>query len=256
MSKSSGWINDIFEGRSYEQVKRADANNERIATNSISEVLLARWVVLDAFIQVAKDLNGGVLHDGAQRDWLLFQVLPLVLVDGLDPFSACIRTCLADVSYEVLDSLSISFYPSGVLGSAFNSRTDSFFYVLDDAHVASTKYMGAFADVDGMVQQPVLHPIIRYISATDLIVVKAIVSGTSFSLDHFKTFRAAGVAKDSSMWDVVHITGEFSDTDTQSAYISRYLPPSFLLSESGTHFKTRIYDWLRGRYVVNKISGR
>jgi hypothetical protein len=80
--------------------------------------------------------------------------------------------------------------------------------------------------------------------------VRIIVSGTGFSLKLFKTVLTSGVGKDSRAWDVVHTTGDFANENTQLAYISRYFPPSFLLSQSGHVLKARMYEWLRGRYVV------
>jgi hypothetical protein len=143
---------------------------------------------------------------------------------------------------------------SVVLGSAFQPITDSFCYVLDEAQVAGNQYMGAFADADGEIRQPVLRPIIRYLTSPSNDGIKVIVSGTGFSLNLFKTTRTSGVAKGSSQWRVVHNTGDFSDRDVQSKYVFRYLPRSFLISTSGAHLQTRIYDWLRGRYVVNRAQ--
>lgn len=247
---SSGWINNIFKDRDPEEVSNANTNNERIAFNRISKVVLARWIVFHTFIQVAKDLNGGVLRDDIRRDWLLFQILPLVRVHDMDPFLALIDTCLVGVSYEVLRLLRAPLTPGGILGSAFDPTVDSFFYVLDEAQVAGQQYMGAFSDVGGEVPRPVLRPIIRHLASPSDPLVRIIVSGTGFSLKLFKTVLTSGVGKDSRAWDVVHTTGDFANENTQLAYISRYFPPSFLLSQSGHVLKARMYEWLRGRYVV------
>jgi hypothetical protein len=117
--------------------------------------------------------------------------------------------------------------------------------------------MGAFTDTRWRTKEwPVLSPIIQHMKesarAGD---IKVIISGTGFSLSLFRHYPS-GVCQDSSMFDVVHTTGDFSDPDTQSLYISRYLPPFFLASDSGTRLKTRVYDWLRGRYVATKVSWR
>jgi hypothetical protein len=252
MSKSYGWNDYIFENPDPVQVQIAHTRNETIVANRVSKVLLARWVVFDAFVQVAKDLNGGVVDSRVRRDWLFFQILPLVRLDNMDPFSALIRTCLTAVDSEVLDSLRASLNPQRVLGSAFNSTT-SFFYVLDEAQVAGKQYMGAFADQVGNAQRPVLSPIIRHLATSDRL-VNLIVSGTGFSLKLFQTVLASGISKGPAAWQVAHVTGDFSKKDVQLAYVSCYLPPSFLLSTSGTHLKTRMYEWLRGRYVVNETK--
>jgi len=84
--------------------------------------------------------------------------------------------------------------------------------------------------------------------------VKVIVSGTGFSLALFKTVLGLGVGKlPCPVWDVTHITGDFSNQGTQLDYISLYLPLLFLITPSGAHLKTRMHRWLQGRYVLNKI---
>jgi len=243
--------------------------NRSIASNSLSKVILARWIVFKTFIQVAKELEGVVLLDNIQRDWLLFQVVHLVDINGMDPFSALISPAPVDedesmtqpvldgVQSDVLEYLSAQLSPSSVLGSSFNDTADSFFYVIDEAQAACQIHPEAFADRAGNNKWPVLHPIIEYMMNSAPDVIKVIVSGTGFSRELFRTLvKDEGVGKDSSMFDVIHTTGDFSDLGTQSLYISRYLPPSFLASDSGTRLKTRIYDWLRGRYVATKVSRR
>jgi hypothetical protein len=242
MSTSSGWISNIFEDRNPVKIKGADENNERIAVNRTAKVLLARWVVFDVFIQVSKELNEGVFHDNIRHHWLLFQILPHV---HMNHFLSIIE-CLVGATSEQLDLLISKITPTDILGSAFKGP---FFYVLDEAQVAGERYMGAFADADGKVPRPVLRPIIRYLASPMDPCIKIIVSGTGFSLELFKTVMTSSVGKDSP-WDIVHTTGDFSKQDEQLAYISRYVPPSFLLSQSGNILKARMYDWLRGRYAV------
>lgn len=245
MSRTSDWTPDIF---NCPDRKGARHKNDNIAYNRISKVLLARWVVFEVFIEVSKHVYGGVLHNGAQRDWLLFQIHPAIQVNGMDPFLACITNCLQNVDSDLLETLRVELSPS-VLGPAFSSQS-TFFYVLDEAQVAGTQYIDAFADEDIILRRPVLCPIVRHLTSHPNYSVKLIVSGTGFSLEQFEVVLASGVAKNQSKWKVVHATGDFSDQDTQLAYISRYLPESFLLSDSGALLKTRVHEWLRGRYVA------
>ena len=253
MWRTPGWMCDIFENP--ELVGAANGRNQAIASYRVSKVLLARWVIFNTFIEVVKDFHGGHLdHAGTVNDtrhaWLLFQILPLGTYR--DPFSQFTRQCLEHVDYGVLESLRESWDPVRVLGPAFNPSTDVFSYVLDKAQVAGSRYLGAFSDANGAVERPVLPPIIRHLTYPPDHLIKVIVSGTEFSFDLFKTVLASGVSKVESEWRVVHETGDFSDQGVQWGYISRYLPPKFLLSPSGRHLQTRIHKWLRGRYVVNK----
>ena len=248
MSRSTGWTPDIFRGCDSEGAQSADSVNRAIAFRQISKVLLARWIVFKTFIDVADQLRReGVSHDNIQQDWLLFQILPLVSINDMNPFLALISLALSCVHSEVLEALRASLNPSNVLGPSFK---DSFFYVIDEAQVAGRQYMGAFADQECINKRPVLRPIIQcMMGPAHASFIKVIISGTGFSLGLFEELMAPGVGKDSqaSEFDVVHGTGDFSEPDTQLNYISSYLPPPFLASESGTHLVARVYGWLRGR---------
>jgi hypothetical protein len=246
MSATEGWTDDIFKGPTA-SIQGANAKNEKIALNRLNKVLLARWMVFRTFIEVARDRNAGNLPDTIKRDWLLFQILPLVVIDGEHPFVAFINDCLVGASTGVLDQFLDKLGPKVVLGSAFDPKHDTFFYVLDEAQIAGERYMGAFADANSEIPRPVLRPIVHALTASSRLTIKIIVSGTGFSLDLFKTVLASGVGKDPDKWDVVRETGDFTNRDTQASYISRYLPPSFLLSQSGTALVTRMFEWLRGR---------
>lgn len=246
---TSGWTTDIFKNSS--ETIALNTDNENIVSNRIMKVLLARWIVFRTFIQEAKNLNGGVLHDNIRRDWLFFQILPLVRVHDRNPFSALIHTCLVGVDIDVLTSLLEDFEPAEVLGPPFKAAVDPFFYVFDEAQVADKQYMDAFCDANGKTRRPVLRPIIRYLAKSSTPLIRVIVSGTGFSLESFKTAPTSGVGKDSSMlWGIVDKTGDFMDKDRQLEYLTRYLPPSFLASKSGESLKFRMHEWLRGRYVV------
>ena len=262
MSGSPDWSRNIFMDPNSTGVRsvnhESQARNEAIASNNISKVILARWAIFQAFIEVANELKREGKHQGnLQRDWLLFQILPLVPIAGLDPFSALISQALDSVGTFVLKKLRSSFTPQSVLGPSFDSNHDSFFCVIDEAQVAGRRYMGAFADGSGTEQRPVLRPIIQEMTSPAIFTAfNVIVSGTSFSPEVFKTDMTSGVAKDSSQFDVIHTTGDFSERDAQFYYISRYLPPSFLASECGTCLRTRLYEWVRGRYVETKVYRR
>ena len=246
MSTTDGWVDNIFKDRAPEDIVGANEKNEKIAFNRIYKVLLARWMVFHTFVEVAQKQNGGLLPSNIKHDWLIFQLLPVVVVDNKDPFLAFVNSCLAGASLQTLLDLLDGTGPEAVLGSAFGHN--NFFYILDEAQVAGERYMGAFADPSATVRRPVLRPVVRGWSRIGPEgPVKFIVSGTGFSLDLFQTVLASGVGKLPEQWDVVRLTGDFKNAGTQSSYISRYLPPSFLLSESGTGLVSRMFEWLRGR---------
>jgi len=247
MKEYGGWVSNIFENdKPTDQVKWANDNNDTIAWHVLSKVILARWVMLYAFIEVAKGLH----LSNVKRDWLLFQVHHhRDAKTGQNPFKTIGLTVIKAARPDTLRDLTAEY--SGKVFKMINP--ESFFYVIDEAQVAGEVYLGAFADGQGSIPRPVLRPIIRHMEMTSNCGV--IVSGTGFSLKLFEDAMASGVGKDRTNWDVQYNTGDFSDQEVQSAYVSRFLPPSFLSSASGVHFETRIYRWLRGRYVVTKVSG-
>ncbi|KAH9024240.1 hypothetical protein EDB84DRAFT_1273977 [Lactarius hengduanensis] len=239
MSESSGWTQDAFRNHTQKDIKIASAINEAIASKWICKVLLTRWTIFRAFVEVAKRLNAGELPQNIKYDWLIFQMLPVVLVDDQHPFVAFMNSCLIGMSAEDLRGQLSNFSPRGVLGSAFNSG-DNFFYVFDEAQVAGETYMGAFADEHGQIPRPVLRPIIGVSTLSESI--RFIVSGTGFSLSLFQTVLSSGVGKAHPPWTVVHKTGEFRSQDLQGLYTSKYLPPTFLSSPSGTSLVTRMFE--------------
>jgi hypothetical protein len=244
MSHDRDWRGDILK-QSSEHRRHSRIANKNIATRAILKVLLARWIVFLTFLEVAKDHNGGALTNYMKFDWLLFQALPFVHIDR-DPFLDLIHTCLADVDVKELNSLMASFNPEEALRSDFSWY--QFFYVLDQAQFAGKKYMGCFNDAEGK-PRPVLEPIIRVLRSN--IDIQIVLSGTAFSLDHFRTVSARGVAKDFP-WEE-YGTGDFMVEDVQLAYVTSLLPPAFLASESGKALVRRMHMWLRGRYVMPKM---
>ncbi|PVF99445.1 hypothetical protein CPB86DRAFT_814023 [Serendipita vermifera] len=207
MPGSQGWIRDIFTTSDY----------------------------------VAKSCHGRRLPDEIKYDWLLFQALPPVLTIAtkeMDVFLAFINTCLFNVGdsvLEVLDKATVQNVPG----------SDQFFYVLDEVQVTGRIHKVCFSDADGELWQPVLWPIIRKMTENSLFPI--IVSGTGFSLEHFKDVLTSGVSKHSSQtWTVQHTTGDFTLQEVQSSYISHYLPSSFLNSPSGTLLGDHMFKWLRG----------
>ena len=124
--------------------------------------------------------------------------------------------------------------------------------VIDEAQAAGEEYMGAFSSSDGQTKRPVLRPLAKYFRTYHQ-TIPLIVSGTGFSLSVFRDVMGSNVGKATIPPLVVHSTGDFFDQDDQLSYVCRYLPPTFLASDSGKHLETRIRRWLRGRCVATKV---
>ena len=253
MSKVPGWTPNIFNGTNFDAQL---LNNENIASDKINEVLLARWLMFKLFIEVAKEVNDGVLNiPTTRRNWLIFQALPLQAVppsaNNTDPFSALHRLFPSKMSSEDLIRWFPTPTPESVLGSDFEPAR--FFYVLDEGQAAGELYPEAFSDQSHTFRRPVLHPIIA--GLVQSVKVNIIVSGTGFPLDLFKPAISSSVGKVDE-WDVHYETGDFSERTTHFAYLSQFFPSSFINSDAGLYLKGRIHEWLRGRYVAAIVLRR
>ena len=253
MSRTTGWKKDVFDAPSSALVQVAVDTNEEIAHDKVFEVLSARFLVFDLFIQVAKGLNDGKLDvPKTRRDWLHFQVLPLVAGAGdanagaIDPFSALHNRFPVTSSRKLLQMLTDPLSVSTILSPDFDPSADTFFYVLDEAQVAGSQHIHAFSDTSFSKARPVLRPIVQELTRQ---YVKIIVSGTGFSLDLFKSVLASSIGKTPTTWDIHYQIGDFSNQETQFAYISRFFPSPFFHTPRGDLIKSRMYEWLRGRYV-------
>jgi hypothetical protein len=251
MSFSPNWNQDIFKDSSSKPSSVLDANkiNENIALTNLTKVMLARRFVFRKFIEVAKDLNHGCLPDDVKLHWLMFQLFPPQIAKGMDPFTALISAYFRKVPFDDLEQLNLEHTPEDILGSAFDNKS-GFLYVLDEAQKAAKQYMNAFSDSDGVLPRPVLRPIIKYFTLNNTY-AKIITSGTGFSLKHFEDIIGSVTSKQFAKWSIEYEIGDFEDQEKQMAYVEAYLPPEFLLSNSGMQLKIRMYNWLRGRYVVN-----
>jgi hypothetical protein len=249
MKTTPGWVPNIFHADNIEDAK---AQNVEIASNQLNKVLLSRWVIFHTFIEVAVEHNNGKLPDTIKHDWLLFQVFPRIFDDSemAHPFIALMNECLVGAPNTVLAGMLEQFSPMEIL-PAFNFM-NTFYYVLDEAQVAGDEergHMGAFADAKSVYPCSVLRPIVQAWTvprswSQDL---KIIISGTGFSLSPFESLLHSSSVGKRPLWDVESMTGDFTDQERQKLYTTRYLPPTFLHSSSGTALLTRMFQWLRGR---------
>jgi len=249
---SPGWVNNIFEIKGAAKFKSARAHNEMIATRTLSKVFLACWIVLKTFIDVVKQDNQGTLPSSILHDWLLFQLHPADIPDTeerptlFDPFTRIVVK-LSGASQATLTDL-VAHYSDQVLAII---KVKSFFCVIDEAQVAGEEYKGAFSSSDGKTERPVLRPLVGYFKKHQ--VTRLIVSGTGFSLSLFTEVMNSNISKATKPPFVDHFTGNFFEQEAQLSYVARYLPHTYLDSESGKHLKTRIRRWLRGRCVATKV---
>jgi hypothetical protein len=139
MGHTSGWITNVLESGNSSVALHGNSTNEKIAFNLLYRVLVARWLVLQTFITVAREEHNGSVPDGLKHAWLLFQILPSLLIEGAHVLVAFTTHALQGASTQLLTNLLEKLGPS-ILGSAFNADRDRFYYVVDEAQVAGKQY--------------------------------------------------------------------------------------------------------------------
>ncbi|KAG8821329.1 hypothetical protein FRC17_009854 [Serendipita sp. 399] len=226
---------------SQQEIESNNASNLVIAEKLLLKVLIARWVVFSVFIEVARELNNGHLPDNIKHEWVLFQALPRM--SRIDMFHSIIDNCLLGFEYDTLQALMKEFDTKKILGSQFDPATEEFVYVLDNAQVAGELYPFAFADARNESPRSVLRPIIRAIHYTNsnLRPIRIVLSGAGLSIGMLENMltSSVGIGKN-ALWKQENDINDFMDQNAQLAYLSRYLPPSFLKSPTGEILKARI----------------
>lgn len=109
LPRTRGWMRHIPQDYS----ARATCDyNESIAGFRFSKVVLARSIVFNTFIKVARDQNGGALPQDIKIKWLLFQIFPSHFCDQ-DPFMEVVNQCLLDLERDTFNTLMFrgGFYP-------------------------------------------------------------------------------------------------------------------------------------------------
>ncbi|PVF92686.1 hypothetical protein CPB86DRAFT_165254 [Serendipita vermifera] len=162
------------------EISNESRRNESIVDGGLAKLFFARTVVFRTFIEVFKEMNGNSLYGRAKFEWLLFQILPTVRINRMDPFTALVDFCLEEVNYELLASLQSEFSIYEPLRDSGHD-IESFLCVLDEAQDADTRYMGAFSDPGGFFRSPVLLPIARFMTNSNFL--RVIVAGSEISPD-------------------------------------------------------------------------
>jgi hypothetical protein len=216
-----GWVRNAFQyPNAPGTIQDAAEKNDYIASTFVRRALIARWIIFRTFIQVAKEQHP-TLSESIKRDWLLFQILPNVLVGSNDPFEAIAPYFVGLDDMEVYHLLGQVEDPT-FIGPSFDITCDQFGYVLDEAQ-ETDKYMGCFANESFTIPCPVLRPIIRTMAAHKQD-IKVIVSGTGFSFELFKATTRSGVGKTKVEWSVVHDTGDFTNREVQISTFASIFP--------------------------------
>jgi hypothetical protein len=234
------WMSDL---RPLSSEQRAGQNqiNSQIASKHLQEVLAARIVVFQLFLQLAILVDGN-LQEKHKRIWLLFQ-----LSDQLGPHSGTlhsfvqiIRNCLRHASNEALDIL---------VGRLNDIRKkylprSHFIFGLDEAQRAATLYPYSFiSSTSDREFRSIIREIVKVFTKSPM---KLVVSGTGLSLADLGETMASGVGKPAGV-ELFHQLGMFDTWLKLKPFLERYVPASILESPSGYRLQQRIQEYLQGR---------
>jgi len=199
---------------------------------------------LRVFLQCAAEVDGEITENHKRR-WLLIQLAPATLLDGVDIFALFAEPVGRASSQFLLDAiLDESAIIKGLL-----PPPSTLFCVLDEAQTL-TKNLNYFrSSADPKKSRPILRPIV---AAWSQFFKNLIVSGTGMAMRDVGTVLGSAVAKEGGLPPVmVTEIGGFDDEDSRQAYLKRYFPPGFLDTPEGEEIAHRVGYWLRGRFVFN-----
>ncbi|KAJ3849165.1 hypothetical protein EV368DRAFT_85820 [Lentinula lateritia] len=221
--------------------------NRRLVYRAVSEVLLARFLVFRIYQDFCS--KQGFCLEQRQR-WLELQIFPMNVIPLYDLFGL-IKSEIADacLSDDELDEAMLNL--ADEIQSTWEIPAGDFFYiVVDEANVASRMHEEAFEDQCG--RYPILKEIIRSLRRRmGHLPVKFIVSGTIIPEEHFQS--------NVGEWDDFRWcsdTGSFDDREEHRRYVTKFLPPKFVISVPGQALLDRMWQWLRGRhrYTVSFLA--
>ncbi|KAF8512374.1 hypothetical protein BU17DRAFT_69263 [Hysterangium stoloniferum] len=239
------WENDLrpFEEQIRDQISNS---NIKISKRAIQKVLASRVVVFEWFLQLVIDRDGS-LRPEHRRMWLVFQLSnSLPGLQTQHPFVR-IKNCLDVASDEVLRALISGL---DTIHSTYFPKSE-FIIALDQAQYAARLYQYSFvSSTSPNIFRSVLREIVQGFLRSS---VKVIVSGTGLSLEQVEDVLSSSVGKPSGQFETFVELGMLDDPLKLDATLRRYIPPSFLESESGKFLQQRIREYLPGRCTSKSL---
>ncbi|KAJ7030664.1 hypothetical protein C8F04DRAFT_1112758 [Mycena alexandri] len=211
------------------------AENINVTHQNLRRMLLCRLLVFSMFADHIHAIGVTAAH---KKIWLLVQTLIRTFGRKYDIFYTLLLE-LADT-----EDLYICDYIAHLLGKLRKSFGDDFhlFFVVDEAQAIFRYHDRAFRDGNG-AYYPVLREILDGLDGefrSDE--VSFVAAGTQIPKSGFQNSRNVGRHR----W--CSDTGAFDDEGAHHAYVSRFLPPSYLETKAGEAFVRLVWAWCRGRY--------
>lgn len=246
---------DIVQGKTDES-SAAFAHMREVAQCRLAQALLARFLLLNLFVEEARKLPGGLQEKEHRRLWVLLQAQPQIFDEtkkGEDIFTRLIQLLrqsdLNDLKHRIhaqYESLS-SLNQKIVNPASKQLETPPFFCVLDEVQVTVHLRLGEFKSDT----KPAKHPILReiWLLWTDVLKpeqMRVILSGTGIETQALEDTLDSAACKVHN-YNTVYVTGAFEDPETQAKYIKRYIPASFDDDQHWMAFLDRAWAWTHGR---------
>ena len=248
--------------------------NRDIANRVFRQIFLSRLIIFNLFTETMLEYIN--THEDAPRDprvfktrWLLLQLQPSFVHPELWDVFDGLSSKLSDASDSFINTRTKALLTSTrsmcsrlqAEGSSTSTQTSSseiaqipLFCVLDEAQHAATQHSSSFRSDHNGSHRPILREIVKaWEGQSSGQGVFMVVAGTGISKDVVDQAMASAIMKDSKYrW--CSDTGAFDTRLAQQQYLQKYLPESFLASESGIRLLERIWYWLHGRYIgVNRM---
>ncbi|KAK7054470.1 hypothetical protein VNI00_003668 [Paramarasmius palmivorus] len=248
-------------------------DNRRIARLVLGEVLLARLLIFQRFIdKVESHMRSQHIplahpHFGPFIErWLHLQLDPSMLspfhegdlfadlvdtIHAVQPTPEEVHLMIFDTSNTLFNRLKSSFH---------GHHGGDVFIVLDEAQDAALSLYPAFrSQIRPDYARPVLRELIVVWSAqlaypalgnsriVDL-PVTMVVSGTGMSVHHMREALLSSTVMKDGVCQEYNQIGGFEDKQSQLEYIRKYIPQEVLDDPVGKVLLDRMWYWLRGRY--------
>ncbi|KAJ7512372.1 hypothetical protein B0H11DRAFT_479554 [Mycena galericulata] len=246
LPNSPGFVEDLSTTGLTEELFALN-QNRIIAQKRFTEVLLARIIIFQLFVEVIKNRT-----DIAEpkKLWLLLQLRPLDLgFSGGDCFDKLTSTLRNSPPHFVVSQI-IERLQEIRQWSHRDYSSPALFIVLDEAQYAARGLFSAFRSArDNLLHRPILREIVRAWVAQSFkaLGLWLIISGTGIDHNVMKQVLASAVMKPEDVRLISNI-GAFSDVDEHIAFIERYIPPRILETLSGKALVKRMTYWLHGRH--------
>ena len=223
---------------------------KEVAERRFAQLLLARFLLLNLLVDVARGLIGGLQQKEHRRLWVLLQAQPGIFE----------KKDQEDIFTKVTQRLQFTSTPDlkNWIGREREKLEEnicgrggelSLFCVLDEVQITLSSpsgRLGEFMSGDKTTKRHILREIwLSWSTVLRSSQMKLVLSGTGIDLRALQSTMSSASLKPYGCM-VVHDTGSFEEDSVQAKYIKRYLPAS-LDGLTWVEFFSRAWAWFRGR---------